>query len=75
MEKEIGAEGVFGLELVDGKLKLSVGYDGKGLDGAVSVSVEGDYFVDKLMALIPGDSAFEAAMGAALKIALKSVKV
>lgn len=75
MEKQIGAEGKFGIELADGKLKLSGGYDGKGLDASAVIAVDGDYFVDKLMEVIPGDSPFETAMGAALKIALKAVKV
>jgi uncharacterized protein (DUF2344 family) len=75
MDKEIGAEGALKLELVDGKLKLGVVYDGKGVDGEVSVLVDADYFVDKLAELIPGDSGFESAMVVALKIALKSVKI
>lgn len=75
MEKEIGAEGALKLELVDGKLKLAVTYDGKGVDGEISALIDSDYFVDKLAELIPGDSGFEAAMVAALKIALKSVKI
>ena len=75
MEKAIGKEGNFGIELVGGKVKLSAGYDGAGVDAGLSISVDSDYFVDKLAALIPGDSGFEAAMVAALKIALRSVKV
>ena len=75
MEKPIGAEGSFKLELGDGKLNLTAGYDGKQVDAAVSVSVDTDAFVDKLAALIPGESGFESAMVAALKIALRSVKI
>lgn len=75
MEKQIGAEGKFSLELADGKLIVLGGYDGKQVDASVSISVDTDAFVDKLGALIPGDSGFESAMLAALKIALRSVKV
>ena len=75
MEKPIGAEGNFKLELADGKLMLSAGYDGKQVDAALTLSVDTDQFVDKLAALVPGESGFESAMVAALKIALRSVKV
>ena len=75
MEKEIGAEGKLSLELADGKIKIMAGYDGKQVDAGLTVAIDTDQFVDKLAALIPGDSGFEAAMVAALKIALRSVKV
>lgn len=75
MEKQLGAEGKFSLELADGKLIVTGGYDGKQVDASLSISIDTDAFVDKLADLIPGDSGFEAAMVAALKIALRSVKV
>ena len=75
MEKELGKEAKLKLELVDGKIAISATYDGKQVDAAVTVSIDTDQFVDKLAALIPGDSTFESAMVAALKIALRSVKV
>ena len=75
MEKELGKEAKLKLELVDGKIAISATYDGKQVDAAVTVSIDTDQFVDKLADLIPGDSGFEAAMVAALKIALRSVKV
>lgn len=38
----------------DGKLQLSVKYDGKGVDAGVSVALEPEYFLSKLKAAIPG---------------------
>lgn len=75
MEKPIGKEGNFSLDLKDGKLILGAGYAGKQVEASLSVAADTDAFVDKLMDLIPGNSGFEQAMGAALKIALRSVKV
>lgn len=75
MEKPLGAEGTLKLELVDGKIAISAVYDGKQVDASLTVSVDTDQFVDKLAALIPGDSGFESAMVAALKIALRAVKI
>lgn len=75
MEKPIGAEGTLKIENVDGKIVVSVGYDGKGLDGSLSVAIESDYFVDLLAAAVPGDSPLEALVIATLKSALKSVKI
>lgn len=56
------------LEMVDGKLKLSLNYDGKGAEAGMSVSLEPSYFLDKLAALIPGqiDDMVIAAIKAAL---------
>ena len=75
MEKEVGTETKLKFEVVSGKLKLSVNYDGKQVDGSVSISSNSDVLVDALLALIPGDSAFEKMMGDLLKSALKSVTV
>lgn len=75
MEKAIGAEGVLKIELVDGKVQVAVGYDSKGVDVSLGVAVESDYFVDKLAAAVPGESALEAGLVAALKLALRSVKI
>jgi hypothetical protein len=75
MEKAIGAEAKLKLELVDGKLMISLVYDGKGVDGQVGISVDSDYFIDQLAGLIPGDSVIEATALAALKLGLKNVKV
>ncbi len=75
MEKPIGAEGVFSLTLNDGKIGIMAGYDGKQVDASLTIVIDSDQFVDKLAELIPGDSGFEGAMVAALKIALRSVKI
>lgn len=75
MEKALGPEAKLKAEMVGGKIKLSVEYDGKQVDAAASVSTDSDLLVDALMELIPGDSAFERTMGELLKVALKSVAV
>lgn len=75
MEVKLGAEAGLNLNVQDGKLILTIGYDGKGVDGAMSASVDSDYFIDKLAALIPGDSMVEQLALNAIKLALKSVKV
>jgi hypothetical protein len=53
-EKELGSESLLKLEVVEGKLKLSVKYDGKGLDGELSLLLDPDYFADKLAEAVPG---------------------
>ena len=75
MEKALGPEAKLKAEMVTGKIKLSVEYDGKQVDAAASISTDSDLLVDALMDLIPGDSVFERTMGELLKVALKSVAV
>jgi hypothetical protein len=75
MEQAIGAEGKLKVAMVDGKLRLEVGYDGKQLDAGLFISVDSDQLVDAIMDLVPGDSAFEKSMGMLLKAALKGLKV
>lgn len=75
MEKALGSEAVLKAEMVAGKIVLSVKYDGAQVDGEISISSDSDVLVDALLKLIPGDSAFEAGMGAILKSVLKSVSV
>jgi hypothetical protein len=75
MEKAIGAEGKLKAEMIGGKIKLSVVYDGAQVDGALSISSDSDLLVDAILELVPGDSAFEKTMGALLKTALKSISV
>lgn len=75
MEKQLGPESKLKVEMVDGKLKISVEYDGKQVDATAAVSADVDMFVDGLMDIIPGDSQFEKTMGELLKVALKSAKV
>jgi len=51
---EIGSEGEYSLEIKDGKLRMTVGYDGKGVNTGVYLDLEPDYFLDKLKEAIPG---------------------
>jgi hypothetical protein len=68
-EGKIGSDGKYDLELVEGKLKLTVAYDAGGVEAGVSVALNPDYFLDKLAAVIPGqvDDAVIALLKAALK--------
>jgi len=65
----MGPEMDYKLELVEGKLKFSLSYGGKGGGAEVALLLEGDYFLDKLAALIPGkvDDLVIAALKGALK--------
>lgn len=53
-EKELGSEGALKIEVVEGKVKLTLKYDSKGLDADLALLLESDYFIDKLAAAIPG---------------------
>lgn len=75
MEKQLGPEAKLKAEIVNGKIKLSLDYDGKQVDGGAYISSDSDVLVDALLELIPGNSPFEQGMGALLKSALKSVTV
>jgi len=70
LEQKLGAEGTLEIKLEDGKLKLVVGYDGKGAGASVGLHLAPDYFLDKLAAAIPGgiDDAIINILKAALKI-------
>jgi hypothetical protein len=72
LEKQLGPEGKLKLEGKDGKLKISVDYDGHQMDAGAYVAVSSDELVDKLAELIPGDSAIEQGALALLKAALRS---
>ena len=63
-----GSETEFTVEFKDGKLKLSFGYDGKGVDAGVYADVEAEYLLDKIADAIPGkvDDAILAAFKGAL---------
>lgn len=56
MEKEltVGSETKLKVEVKNDKLVLGVVYDGGGVDGMLSISVDANYFLDKLAAAIPG---------------------
>lgn len=47
-------EATLDLDFKEGKLRLSVSYDGKGADAGLFVDLDPDYFLDKLKAVIPG---------------------
>lgn len=63
-------EAKFDVKLEDGKVKLSVSYDGKGADASFVVALEPEYFVEKVTAAIPGqiDDQIAAAFLALLKV-------
>lgn len=65
MDKELYEAGELKLELKDGKIALVL--DTKGVD--VAVSVDSDYFLDKLAEVIPGE--IDDAVFGMLKAALK----
>lgn len=75
MEKPIGPEAKLKVEMINGKMQISVVYQGKQAGAAASVSTDSDLLVDAIMDLVPGDSGFEKTMAALLKAALKSVSV
>jgi hypothetical protein len=71
VELEISKETELDLEIKDGKMRFSFGYDGKGLDGGVYLDLDPEYFMDKLAALIPGE--IDDALLGMLKVALKAL--
>jgi hypothetical protein len=75
MDKQFGPETKFKLGLKDGKVELSLVYDGKGVDGEVKILLDGVYFVDELGKLIPGDTVVETFTLGALKAAFLAAKV
>lgn len=50
----MGNESDYKIKLEDGKLIISLEYDGKGADAGLSIKLETDYLLDKLADLIPG---------------------
>lgn len=71
LAKELGAEGSVKLVIEQGKIKLVVAYDSKGLDGSVALAVDSDYFIDELAKKIPGQ--IDDMIFAVLKSALKQM--
>lgn len=69
VEYDFGKESGLDLEFKDGKLRLTIQYDGKGADAGVYVDLEPDYFLDKLAAAIPSE--IDDMIIAAIKGALK----
>lgn len=52
--KEIGTEANVSIKLDEGKVKIILGYDGKGADAGMYVDLEVDYFLNLLKEAIPG---------------------
>lgn len=75
MEKQIGPEAKLKLELNNGKLVVSLVYDGAGVDGNMSIAADGVYFCDELAKLWPGDTMIEGFVLGALKTALLATKI
>lgn len=69
INKPLGSEGNIELELKEGKLNLIASHNSKGAGVSLNVSLDSDYFIDKLAAVIPGqiDDAIFAILKAALK--------
>lgn len=69
VSKELSKEINLDIKAEDGKVKISVIADMKGVDVGLSVALEPDYFGDKLAKAIPGqvDDAIIAMLIAALK--------
>lgn len=62
-------EATLDVDFKEGKLRLSVSYDGKGADAGLFVDLDPEYFLDKLKAAIPGS--IDDAVIELLKNALK----
>jgi hypothetical protein len=52
---EFSSEAGVDLQWKEGKLRMVMSYDGKGVDAGVYCDLEPDYFLEKLKAAIPGD--------------------
>lgn len=55
VNKEVSSELDFALKFEDKKLVLTPSFDSKGLDVSMNISLDGEYFLDKLAEAIPGD--------------------
>lgn len=74
MEQQLGPETKLLAEMVGGKIKLSVAYDGKQVDGGAYIMSDSDMLVDAIIGLFP-QNAFVTSMGTVVKMALKSLTV
>ena len=54
LEGAFNANTGYDMKLIDGKLLVSIKYDGAGSDVALSVAIDPEYFLDKLADAIPG---------------------
>lgn len=78
MEKELGKEGKLKAEIVGGKIKLSVEYDGKQLDGGAYIMTDSDLLIDAIVGLLPEklqQNALVIGLVGVLKATLKGVIV
>lgn len=71
---QIGPEGSYDVEMVDGKLNIKLGYDGADAGANLTISIKADKLLDALFAkakaAIPGDVddvIFDLIRGAILK--------
>lgn len=71
ISKDLGPEANVKVVVSGGKLSLVVALDTKGIDGAVSLSVDSDYFLDELAKALPGT--LDDAIISVLKTALKAM--
>lgn len=55
VEKELSNELDVKVTWEDAKLKLELGYDGKGADAGVYVKLEAEYLLKKIAEAIPGE--------------------
>lgn len=64
---QLGPEAKYSVDLSDGKIKISVSYDGVDADASATVAIEAGLLIDRLAALIPGtvDDAIFAVLKAA----------
>lgn len=71
VDKPIGPEAGVKLEIVAGKIVLSGNLNSAGLGGGLTMSVDADYFLDKLAEAIPGS--LDDAIIAVIKSAIKAI--
>lgn len=69
IEGKLGQVGSYSVDLVDQKVKVSMKYDGPGIDAEVAVYLEAAYFMDMLAQAIPGQ-VDDAILGAIKKVLL-----
>lgn len=70
-EQQLSPEAKMKVEITGGKIMLSADLDTAGMDAAVTVAVDSDYFLDELAKKIPGT--IDDAIIAVLKTALKAL--
>lgn len=71
VKHEIGKEADVIVEIVGGKIVVKAQLDSSGVGAGVSVTLETDYFLDKLSAAIPGQ--IDDAVIGIFKAALKAI--